>query len=808
MRFLFFTVLLAIVFSCSKPKTDRSELIHFVPENTSIIVKTSNIESLKSSIHNSDLIQKFSQTNAYKSMETQLENLTYIRPVDDLLICISENESDSLGYTIITKYHKGLFITDSIPGYSEETVSHDKLITKSTLNETTFFSTIIDSTFFASSSKGIVENMFNGQNRNAELEKAYRTIGSDRTLSLILKTDPSLIKSIFIDDALSLDDFTNYIAIDTDINQNALFINGITKASDSTKSLINIFKHTVPQENTTQHITPSNSDGFMSFTFDDFKSFESHLYRFKKDSIPQTNALFNNIIEVGVIYEDQNRAIILNSLDVIATKDALLSEQNLIATYRQIDIFNFSQLNLFADTFSPLISFNNARTYCIIDNFFVFANSIDMLQNIIANYQNKTTLSERSYFKDIKAQLSDESSILIVANPNTLNSLLNRNISENITFKLDDYKASAAQFIYDNDFAHVNVVVKKGKRRTTRNSISEVLNIKLDKDLLNAPQFVINHITQQKEIVVQDINNNLYLISNGGKILWKKKLNGPVLGKIKQIDIYKNGRLQLVFATPKRVYVLDRNGKDVAPFPRTFNDEITQPLSVFDYDKNKNYRLLVTQGRHVLMYNTKAEIVNGFTFKSANSIINSQPKHYRIGRKDYIVLKTKNKLYILDRTGKDRVIPKTSNAYSSENIYVYQNKFTTTTTNGRLISVDTKGNTGTINLNLGEKHHIETTSKTLVTLHENKLGIKSKTVELDYGNYSDPSIFYLNDKIYISVTDLQSQKVYMYDSQGKLLPNFPVYGNSKIALDNIDKDKNLEFITKGDSNALILYQIN
>jgi hypothetical protein len=48
----------------------------------------------------------------------------------------------------------------------------------------------------------------------------------------------------------------------------------------------------------------------------------------------------------------------------------------------------------------------------------------------------------------------------------------------------------------------------------------------------------------------------------------------------------------------------------------------------------------------------------------------------------------------------------------------------------------------------------------------------------------------------------------VFDSQGKLLPNFPVYANSSIDLDNIDSDKSLEFVTKGDSNSIILYQIN
>ncbi|MGB5419872.1 MAG: ribonuclease HII, partial [Algibacter sp.] len=304
------------------------------------------------------------------------------------------------------------------------------------------------------------------------------------------------------------------------------------------------------------------------------------------------------------------------------------------------------------------------------------------------------------------------------------------------------------------------------------------------------------------------VNNNLYLISNNGKILWKKQLQGPILGRIEQIDMYKNGRLQLAFATPKRVYVLDRNGKDVKPFALKFNDDITQPLAVFDYDNRKNYRLLVTQGKNVLMYDIKGKAINGFTFKSANNTIISQPKHFRIGSKDYITLKTKDKLYILDRLGKTRVKPKQSYSYSSQPVFLYNNTFTTTTSNGDLVSVDSKGNVSSRNLNLSENHHIQTTSKTLVTQTENKLIIKNKSTELDFGDYSSPKIFYINNKIYVSTTDLQSHKVYLYDSQSQLLSNFPVYGNSPIDLDNIDRDNSLEFVTKGDSNSIILYQIN
>ncbi|PWH84525.1 ribonuclease HII [Algibacter marinivivus] len=810
MRLLCFSLLLTTIFGCSKSNKSHSNLLDLVPKNTALIIKTSNLESLNNSINNSDFLQRISKTNTYKSLLEKLEPLSNIKPSNNILICFSEDENASLHYSVITKYTKNLFLTDSLPNYIEETLTYNnKSIIKSTINKNTIYSTIIDSTFFASSSKTIVADAHSNINTDLELEKIHKTSDSDKTLSMIIKPKTGFISSFWVEDALNLDTFSEYIAIDVELNQNDIYFNGITKANDSSESLINIFKHTTPQINQIQKITPSNSDGFMSFTFDDFEIFNTNLSKFnRKDSIVNNTSLFNDVIEVGVIYEGKNSALILNSTDIISTKDALLSELNITDTYREISIFNFSNPTLFARTFNPLVNFNNANLYCVLDDFFVFADNVEMLQNIIANYQNKTTLSYTSAFKDIKEKLSDASSLFQVTDASSLKSILNKNIKSTNNFKLNNYKTSAIQFIYDTNFAHVNGIIKKNKSKASINSISEELNIKLDTDILNTPQFVKNHITKQKEIVVQDINNNLYLISNKGKILWKKQLQGSVLGKIEQIDIYKNGRLQLAFATPHRVYVLDRNGKEVKPFSLKFNDEITQPLAVFDYDNRKKYRLLVTQSEHILMYDTKGKTVNGFTFKKANGNIISQPKHFRIGSKDYIALKTKNKLYILDRLGKTRVKPKQSHIYSKQPIFLFNNTFTTTTDTGDLISIDSKGNVSSRNLNLSENHFITTTSKTLVTQTENKLSIKNKTTELDFGDYSKSKLFYINNKIYISTTDLQSHKTYLFDSQSKLLPNFPVYGNSSIELDNIDKDKNLEFVTIGDSNAIILYQIN
>ena len=67
----------------------------------------------------------------------------------------------------------------------------------------------------------------------------------------------------------------------------------------------------------------------------------------------------------------------------------------------------------------------------------------------------------------------------------------------------------------------------------------------------------------------------------------EKKAVCAILGRINQVDLFRNGRLQMAFSTPNKVYVLDRLGRDVGAF-LNFKDKITQAVSVFDYDKIKD----------------------------------------------------------------------------------------------------------------------------------------------------------------------------------------------------------------------------
>jgi len=809
MKSICFNFLLFLcITSCSSERKNAS-IYDFIPEDAAVVLNINNTENLKSNLKNSNFIDAISSTKLSQNISKKLECLNYIKTPNTLVLSLLKDKNDSLQFAFSTKQISNIITKDSTSNIKIEAYSiSNQTVQKITYGEDNIYALFKDSIAIAASNENTLKAILENKKDANDLKKIVNTINKEKDVSVILNnSSQSVINSLFNSEDLNFKSFTDYTAFDADISQDEILLNGITKAKDSLK-LINIFKNTIPQENQLAQIAPNNCDGFISFTFDNFSVFKNNLDLFNsKTDSTTTNPLFDNIVEVGIIKQDNNQNIVLNSIDIIATKDALVGEENKVEEYRQVTINNFSNPTLFETALYPLVKGNKANFYCVIEQFIVFGNSKESLENIIANYQNETTLASRDYYKNTSNHLSSASSLLQVLNNKLLKDVLDTNFNEYLESSFKAYKTSALQFIYDEHYAHFNAVIKKNKAKAQTGAVTEILNIKLDADLLNNPQFVKNHRTKEKEIVVQDINNKLYLISNTGNILWKKQLNGPVLGNIEQIDIYKNGRLQLVFATPNRVYLIDRTGKDVKGYPLKFNDKITQPLSVFDYDKNKKYRLFVTQGRNVLLYDAKGKTVKGFKFNKAKTTINSQPQHIRIGNKDYIIVKTDNKINILNRRGQTRVKTNTNFKFANQPVYNYKNGFVTVSKDGSLVQISQKGKVTTSKL-LGENTNLVTTTKTLVAQNDNKLKIKGNTLELDFGNYSKPKLFYIKDKIYVSVTDLQSQKVLLFDSQTKSINNFPVYGNSTITLDNIDRDKNLEFITKGDSNSILLYEMN
>lgn len=823
MKKILLLLLAGIIFGCSEEKASDVELSNYIPESAALILKLHNPDLFFSNLQNNNFLKENSSLSFSEELKSKLSFLNYFPHKKEGLLIFSTSKNGKIGYLFLTRGIPEIKL-DSIQNKSVETSTFEDFeIKKYTLEDKITYSTRIDSVFMISDSKNMIFDQLKNKNEAnlahfPDFEKVFKA-ASNKNSSVFINHEKitPLFKKLLPKVHFSLlKNFSNWTVLDMEIDQASIALNGVTTATDSIPKFINIFRGTNPGANEIAGISPINSTSFFSFTFDDFEVLRQNLQDFRneksKNPASAENVLLTTATEAGMIYLPSAEVFIVKSEDIEAAQLAFSSSQELVEEYRGNPIFEYSEGKKFKNLLQPLISPENLKYYAILERFLLFSETPEAIKEIISNYQNKTTLAESEAYQKTFESLSTEASLLWVSNNRNFKKIFSEKVPEEYQKSISelsflDEPFAALQFIYNNNFAHVHAVLQQTGEVSESSGIVQEFAINLEEDLAAPPVFFENHRSNGLDVVVQDNSNTLYLISAEGKIFWKKKLDSPILGEIQQVDILKNGRIQLAFATKNALHIIDREGNTVKPFPLSFKDPITQPLAIFDYDKKRDYRFMVTQGQNVYMYNNKGRRVKGFDFENAETEIVKAPKHIRIGTKDYILIaESSGKLNILSRAGKSRVSVKGEINFSQNEWFEYNQHFISTNEQGDLIKIGQKGNISKENIGLTPENNIVATEKTLVTLSENVLSIKGNKISLDFGLYTEPQIFYINNKIYVSITDTQAHRVFLFDSNGELLPNFPVYGNSKIDLGNMDNDDNLEFVVQGENNSVLLYQ--
>ena len=163
-------ILVFILIGCENDRTSVSNLISLAPENSSIIIRTKNMESLKSSLNNNDFVNSLTTYKDVQLLKQKLSPLNHLKTNNTVLICLGKDAKDSLQVSIITKYTKNLFAVDSLPNHSSETITtKQQSITKTTINKQTLYSIVIDSVFFGSNQRALVEATSHNLKQNKTL---------------------------------------------------------------------------------------------------------------------------------------------------------------------------------------------------------------------------------------------------------------------------------------------------------------------------------------------------------------------------------------------------------------------------------------------------------------------------------------------------------------------------------------------------------------------------------------------------------------------------------------------------------------
>ena len=787
---------LAIV-SCVDNSSDKIKW-NYLDKSFETIVVMPEFEVAKSRLFNHNLLKQLGNTGVVDSLKTTLNILGKISLEGEALLALSNQQGFQYLLITDTLYLKddfgasNDFIKDTLIGFNQYNIKH------TLLQNSDVYSVLNKHFYFQTNNLERLKSVLEIEEPSLFLSELKQLTDANKTISIVSKND-NLLRSFFTGDSAT--NLADYYVLDVSLEETKTALSGVTQSTDSTSTL-NSLKNAKPCNMAFESILPDNASNGISLCLSDISDFTSKLRPSVLESLPGFLAL---AVEASVFTVNNQEVMALRFPDKTIVAGEILSE-TIQETNRDINIYNFSKPAIFEDIFKPFLSFSKANFVFEINNFYVFTDQTDLARDIINYYTSGKTIDQTNAYKEIEPNLSNQSSITVFQNQSTLQQTFAEVFKLEKQPKLSNYELSAFQLIYEDNFAHINGIISQRSTRSESDGLKELFSISLENNIVGNPQFFTNHLNNTKDALVQDTGNTLYLISKDGKIFWKKRLDGPIRGSISEMDIYRNGRIQMAFVTDKTLYVLDRNGNDVDGFPKKFNDNITQPLSVFDYDNNKNYRLLVTQKSNLLMFDKTGKTVTGFKPDLPDKTVSTSPKHFRIGNKDYIVFAQENQLQILDRVGKTRIKVDNEINFSENDIYVNQNAFVTVTSNSKLFKVNTKGISSFSDLKTLENTQITANPSALVIFSENKLQINSVEKELDFGNYTAPQLFQFNNKLYISITDLQSKKGFVMDAKGNILNNFPIYSSGEISISN-GTGKRLYVLTTTDYNSLILYEL-
>lgn len=470
---------------------------------------------------------------------------------------------------------------------------------------------------------------------------------------------------------------------------------------------------------------------------------------------------------------------------------------------------------------------------CFYDNYLLFADSKETMKSYIHDLTLRSTLSKDPNFKGFNREMSSNSNFYFYFNFSKFFPTLSQYFNSQSAKILSDNEASLRKFqafgwqfssvsdkFMNNIYFNFNPTLKEDPQALWASQLDAPVNIK--------PQLVNNHLQKDtREVIVQDNDNNLYLINKEGVQVWKIKLSGKIIGRIHQIDIYQNKRLQYVFNTAEKLYVLDRNGNNVSKFPVSLRANATNGVSVFDYDNNGRYRFfLACDNKQTYAYDKTGNIVTGWRAAKTDALVSNPIQYRRINNADYIFYTDLHNTYILSRTGESRNDKVERFEHSDNDIYLINTEgnaaIATTDTKGIIHMQYIDGAHKTVKFaNFGSDHKFVASdingdgSDDFIFAARNVLvafdssGKQLFETKFNSNISNTPVVFnFENNEVRIGVTTKEQNQIHLITLDGKEYDGFPLQGNTDFSISKFTNQQEHFNLLVGNNTGFLNYMVN
>ena len=672
------------------------------------------------------------------------------------------------------------------------------------------------------------------------------------------------------EDTRDLADFADFSGWDISIKPNQLLFNGFTQANDSSNSFLNLFSKQDPQEIEITKILPAKTAFIFFMGLSDVKTFhrkyKNYLsFKHRSQDYDQFTSAFNkkykvNIersfldwinSEIALVITDphtanlnensyaifhtsgiKNATASLNALaDSICKKN---SETKDTLHFGDYIITHINQDNLLPELFGWQFKNIKKNYFTTVDDYVVFANTPSALTRFISDFEHNKILGKDKGFRSFMENISADASIFaysavprLIGNTTTfLNEELATDAS-NQAERLQKFDRIGFQFSTSKGLFYSSACI--GFNPNYGNELKPEWETKIDTSFSAKPFLINNYRSGALDVFLQDDRKKLILINNEGKISWKRQIYDPILGNVFQPVTAKNPKMQLLFNTKNYLYKLDENGRDTKGFPVKLKTPATNPINMVMYEKNAEPRIFAAfEDKTVRCLSIMGEDVSGFKRLKTDNPVILPVQYFKVNTKDYIcVIDQEGKIYITDRQGEPRLKLKERFPGSIHNVFVEAGQDNAHTyliasdTTGKIIRIcldDTKEQFRPkrfaipVNMKLadidgdGKSEYIFQSTEELSVFNSEKKELFHYTFKETV--LPKPMLFKLPDgTTKIGTVSPATNKIYLFNSNGSSITNFPTKGKTLFEIGNLNNDELLFLVTGSSDNTVITYPL-
>ncbi|MFA5301856.1 MAG: hypothetical protein WC395_04130 [Bacteroidales bacterium] len=326
---------------------------------------------------------------------------------------------------------------------------------------------------------------------------------------------------------------------------------------------------------------------------------------------------------------------------------------------------------LLEDIFGQVFGLCPADHYCYVGSCILLGQK-DLLNDILGKHSigNYHSLADAVDRTKISASYMNASNLSLFLQPSVGLDLLESVMDKRYTDRLREWRMYNAQFVFlqfsaleDRMYTHLSVY---GDSLETSPLIPRQQTIRVrsgsaqDSLVRESPPYTVyNHFTRKDNELYQTPwpECRLILRDHVGKTLWEKTMEGTIQDRVEQIDFLKNNKLQMLFSIGNRLYLLDRLGRNVSPYPRAYTTSILYGPYVFDPRGNKDYLILLVHQDNVLRcYNRSGVGLPQWNDFLIPDYLTGKPHYILTGETGAWVIYTNSQTVVLSQEGQIRAM--------------------------------------------------------------------------------------------------------------------------------------------------------